>query len=335
MYLFRKKSIAGVEIDAYEIRVTELAGNAGAPKLLKAGRKVLPAGTVREGKVLNSDILADTLASLWKELNIGARDVILGVNNQDVIVRFAYFPKVTQDKVDNLIRYQAQEYLPISMNDVEFDYVVVGEEKDGESEKMKVLLVAARRNMIADFLRAFDRADLKVLDIDMSTLAVARLLPKEAMKSTCAAINIGYEQTNILILDSYQPQLARSLITEQRQAEDDGIGQNSLYKYLATGNLPVEEENRVFDAISGDIRNSINYFQSQVSSAVVGKIYLCGCGSRIRSLPKRLEEYSGIPVETLKPFGMVNTTAVKGILNAEEAGDFSISISLAMRNLEV
>jgi type IV pilus assembly protein PilM len=335
MGIFGSRSVVGVEIDAYEARVIEMSGTVAVPRLLRIGRKALPAGTVKDGKLLKPEQLTVVLSALWQELNIRTREVLLGVNNQDVIVRFANFPRVAPDKMDNLIRYQAQEFLPIPVNDVELDYVIIGEEKQGDTPRVKVLLVAAKRNMIYEFLNSFEAANLKVRDIDMSTLAIARLLSTADQKSTCALVNVGYEQTNILILHGSNPQLARSLMTDQDAGENFEEGLQNLYQRIKLGSLTEEKTERIFNSIAGEIMASINYFQSQSSGTAIERIYLCGCGSRMRNCVQKLNEYAGIPIEVVEPYKKVDLTAVKSRIDINEAGDFSVSVSLALRGLEV
>ena len=335
MGIFGNKSIVGVEIDAYGISAVEMGGTATAPKLLRTGKKALPADAVKDGKLLKPAVLTQVLTSLWQEFNISTREVILGVNNQDVLVRFANFPKVPQNRIDTMIRFQAQAFLPIPVNDVELDYVIIGEEKQGDTIQIKVLLIAARKNMIYDFMDAFEAANLMIRDIDMSTLAIARLLPAEAEKGVCAIINIGYEQTNILILAASRPHLARSLMTSQTNTEDPEAEKNAFSVRIKPDGLSQENIERFFSPIAGEISNSINYFHSQRPGANVEKLYLCGYGSKNRNIAQLLKDYTGLTVEVINPYRGIELAAVKNKIDVDEAVDFSVSVSLALGGLGV
>jgi type IV pilus assembly protein PilM len=319
MGIFGGKSVAGVEINAFEIRLVELAGSRNAVKLLNAGSKALPEGAVKEGRVLTPEAVSRALVQLWEELRIKTRQVILGVSNQDILVRFALFPKVPQNKLDNLVRFQAQEYLPISINDVELDYMVTGEEKTEDAEQYRILLVAGRKNMINDFMLAFEAADLKILDIDISTLALARLVPAEAADGACMVVNLGAEQINILILSASYPQLARTLTT--------GFP-------VAGGRIGQEEIERITGVLAGEIRASIGYFQSQSRGPGIDRLYLCGCGGHVHGISTSLSELLDIQVAIIDPFEKVNNITAAGIKKGGGASDFSVSMSLALRGLE-
>ncbi len=321
MGIFGGKSVAGVEINASEIRLVELAGSRNAARLLNAGRKALPEGAVKDGRILQREAVSAALLRMWKELRIKTREVILGVSNQDVIVRFALFPRVAPDKLDNLVRFQAQDFLPIPVDDVELDYMVVGEEKTDDAVQSKLLLVAGRKNMINDFMSAFEAANLKILDIDISTLALARLVPEEAADGACMVMHIGAEQTNILILNASYPQLARTLTTG--------------FAVPGTGYLREGETEKTIRILAGETGASIGYFQSQSRGRGIDKLYLCGCGDYISDASAGLSEFLGLQVVTIDPFEGVNVSRAGDVYKSSGASDFSISMSLALRGLEV
>ena len=125
MGFLRAKSVVGLDIDTAEIRAVELSGSIQSPNLVKYGRIPLPDGVVREGMISNQEKVQEALDRLWYDAGFSSRDVILGISNQGVLVRFATFPKVAAGKVDKLIRYQAQEYIPF-LEQCGIDYIIVG-----------------------------------------------------------------------------------------------------------------------------------------------------------------------------------------------------------------
>jgi len=324
MSLFGRKSIVGVDIDSYEIRVVELGGIPGAAKLVNAGRKLLPEGAVKDGRICDAAAVGNTLEKLWSEQGIKSRDVILGVSNQDVLVRFATFPEVAMDKLDNIVRFQAQDYLPIPVEEAIIDYMVTGDERlQGdrlqEDNKIKVLLVAARKNMINDFLSSFEIANISVRDIDFSTLAIARVVPVSALSGTCVIVNIGHEQTNLLLLNASVPQLARTLMTGQ---------------VFRSGLLSVEDVGKLIDMLAAEIRTSIGYFQTQSPESTVQKLFICGCGSKLKGISEGLMETLGISIEIINPFSNIDINGCKNKCSDIDSTDFSVGMSLALRGLE-
>ncbi|MEW6276056.1 MAG: pilus assembly protein PilM, partial [Bacillota bacterium] len=199
----------GLELDTDEARVAELRGNSRAPTLAAWGRIPLPEGAVSEGMVVNPEVVAGALTQLWSQAGIGTREVILGVANQGVLVRIANFPKVPADKIAQVIRYQAQDYLPVPLSSVILDHAVIGEASGEKGPLLEVLLVAARRDMLDSFLAVLTAARLKPRDIDVSSLALLRLLPAADREGTFALVDVAGGISNILLAAKGVPRLAR------------------------------------------------------------------------------------------------------------------------------
>ena len=141
-----KNSIIGIVLDSQEIRAIELKGSQKKPVVVAWGKVKLPEGVVKEGRIVNAQLFNVSLERLFLENGFKGRDIYLGVNNQDIIVRFASFPKVPEDKIRNMIHFQAQEHMPVSIEELVMDYVVVSEKKTDEGEFINVVLVGARKN---------------------------------------------------------------------------------------------------------------------------------------------------------------------------------------------
>ena len=121
--------------------------------------------------------------------------------------------------MDKLIRYQAQEYIPFPLSSVVLDYIIVGETASNTEQFLEVLLVAGKRDMLDTFLEVVSAADLKVKDIDVSSLALQRVLSFADSKDTAAVINIGDELSSILVVDNDNPRFARTIPTGLKAAE--------------------------------------------------------------------------------------------------------------------
>lgn len=333
--LFLKKTGAvGLELDAGEIRAVELGGSPGAPELVAWGRIPLPRGAVEEGMVLQPNIVARTLEELWLKAGISSREVILGVANQAVLVRIAAFPNVAPAKIPQIIRYQAQEYLPVPLNTVVLDHEVIGEAQ-GEKNQLDVLLVAARREMLDSFLLALKEAKLEPRDIDVSSLAILRLLPAQEAEEALVLVNIANDLSNILVVARDVPRLARLMPIRMQEAEEqaastleDDIPILLKKEKIMTGNL-----NAWGRRLGGEIAASISYYETLPGAYPVKGVILSGAGARTEGLAAMLKDGLGLPVSMLEPLKGITVTQ-KGIAIAGDSPDFAVSISLARRGLE-
>jgi type IV pilus assembly protein PilM len=335
MSLFKVKSVVGIDLDAYEVRAAEISGTAEKPSLLGLGRVALPEGVVKDGKVNQPEILHEIIAKLWQESKFKSRNVILGVSNQDVIIRFALVPKIPADKLDNLIRFQAQDFLPISINDVELDYIVLNEVQGEKQTMLKVLLVAGRRSMLNNFTRTINEAGLRLQDIDVSILALARLV--QGGENTFAIVNYSKEQISLIILSHGVPAFARILsVYPAGQVQEDTYQNQAEREIAVTAESAVTGDNSgiLNDGIVGEIRSSILYYQSQNPESVVEKCIVASTANGRSNVQSILRDKLGINVEMLDPLKGLNTYHLSGNNSFGNASDFSVGISLALRGLE-
>lgn len=330
MALFGRKSIAGIEIDSSEVRAVEVGGSYGLPSLLSAGRVPLPEGAVKDGRVIKSDVVGEALSRLWAESGIKAGDVILGVSNQDVLMRFAFFPKVPPDKLDNMVKFQAQEFLPIPVSEVELDYMVLGEVSGERSPMLHVLLVAARKPMLNEFIGALDAAGLNAVDIDASNLALMRLLPEADYSRTVAMVNIYGKMSGIMMLSKGIPGLARiAVINTASKGSLVNPAEAETYSQSAASSEEVVNH----DSLIGELKSSLGYFQNQMHYPAVEKILLCGNAGREAGLVEKMQANIDLKVELIDPlrkFAKISSKHFSGM----EAVDYAICISLALRGLE-
>ncbi|HHX50489.1 MAG TPA: pilus assembly protein PilM [Clostridia bacterium] len=113
--LFATKTMVGVEIDDGEIRGVELEKHQGRLSLGSWGSYPLPDNAVKEGVILQPEKVGGALEELWRQEGFKQREIITGVSNQGVLVRFASFPQVPPEKLDGVIRFQAQDHLPVPL----------------------------------------------------------------------------------------------------------------------------------------------------------------------------------------------------------------------------
>jgi type IV pilus assembly protein PilM len=177
--LTKKNAIVGLDLEAGSLAATEIHQN-GSPEVTGAGVLPLPPGIIGEGEVVDRDALADALKQLFSEHKL-SKSVRLGVANQRVVVRMLRFPAIEKPgELDAAIRFQAQEHIPMPLDQAVLEYQVVGGSSTEAGEPaMDVLVVAARRDMVSPFVAAMRKAGLRPVGIDLSAFAMIRALAGE------------------------------------------------------------------------------------------------------------------------------------------------------------
>lgn len=214
----KAKSIIGIEVDLREIRAVEITRSSGTYSVLSCGKAPLPEGTVEEGFIREPDRFNVALTELLQSGGFKSTDIIVGINNENVIMRYATFPKVADDKLRNMVLLQAQEFIPIPIQEMEIDYVVAGEGVNDEEQPVtNVMLVAARRNMIEQYINILSASKLQVTDIDSSVLSQIRGLKAGVVgDEKFALLNMTDDLLNFIVVKGNEISMVRSITTPDR-----------------------------------------------------------------------------------------------------------------------
>ena len=162
----------------------------------------LPADTVREGEVINEDVLSEALRELFGDSRLGKR-VRVGVANQRTVMRTLELPPLTDRKeLAAAVRFQAQDQVPMPLSNAVLDFHPLGIVDTPAGPRQKVVLVAAQRDMIERLLSAVSRAGLRAEGVDLSAFALIRSLyrPDAAHEGRVLYLNVD-GLTNLAIAE--------------------------------------------------------------------------------------------------------------------------------------
>lgn len=326
----------GMEIDTGMARAVEASGSPGKSKLVNMAGIELGQGAVEEGMVVQPKEVGEALLELWGSGEFKKRRVLLGVANQAVLVRNITIPKVPPDKLDNMIRFQAQESLPIPLENVVMDYQVIREVEEEGKTMHEVLLVAARRDMLDGFLEALAIAKLEPVDVDVSTLALIYTLPEKAHNRTVGIVNVANGLSNILVSEQGKPHMARLVSCKLKDLADQlGCSLEEILNENAYQNdNAFEVYERWVNNVIDETRSSLNYYQNQSNASEVEAIILNGRGARLRGIAAKLEEALDLPVRIVNPFAVYSNADQNKLGSGIEAVEYAICAGLARRGLE-
>lgn len=333
--LTRSKKIAnvvGLDIEAGSIAATELAVN-GTVAVKTAAVGPLPPGAFGEGEVVDPEALAAGLKALFSANKL-SKQVRLGVGNQRIVVRTLRLPAIEDPKeLDAAVRFQAQEQMPMPLDQAVLEHHVVGgvPGEDGTAPQIDVVVVAARRDMVASFLDPIQRAGLEPVGIDVAAFGMIRALagagapvPAEGAAPAQEAVlfcNVG-DVANLAVargraclftrvshsgLEALAGRLAaaRGLSYEHAMQWLSHVGVEQPVEAIEGDPETVAEARRALEeGVSGlvdDLRLSLDYYSAQDSAVPVERIVLSGPGSVIAGFAARVEEGLGLSVLSFQP----------------------------------
>src|SRR5579884_1049660 len=169
------KPVVGLNIEPGYVAAVQVSVN-GRPSIERAATAVLEPGVVRDGEVVDVEGLSAALRDLFREHKLPKR-VRLGVANQRIVVRTMDLPPLEDPKeLETAARFSAQDHIPMPLDQAVLDHQLVGMVDTPDGRKARVVLVAARSDMIDRVLAAATAAGLRPDGIDLSAFAMIRAL---------------------------------------------------------------------------------------------------------------------------------------------------------------
>ena len=319
----------GIDLEQNSLAGAQVKGTTLTAVNVRAMRE----GLVSEGEVLDSDSLAAELKAFWKESGFTGKRFSLGVANQKIVVRTMEFPMIDAKELRAAIEFQAQESIPIPLDDAVLDFQVLATmpSEDG-GMRQKVLIVAAQRDMIRQFTDVAKKAGLTMAGIDLQAFALLRAVaPRVAFVDQgalqgadgAALVNIGSGITNLVVAVDGLPQFTRvinlgyetlvaALVTnrgvEAHEAEALRINIGLSGDDPPAGDYEaatVAEIHEVLDvaaeAFADEIRRSIDYYHSQENAGAISRVLLSGEGALTRNACGYLTQALHVTVELGNP----------------------------------
>jgi type IV pilus assembly protein PilM len=198
----RTSTFVGLTIEPGRIAAARVSVN-GSIRIEAGGWAELEPGIVRDGEVSEPEALAQALRELWAEHKDLDKKLRIGVANSRIVVRTLLLPPISDAKqLAAAVAFQASDAIPMPIADAVLDFHEVGNIDTPDGPRQRVILVAARRDMINDVLTAVRAAGLKPSAIDLSAFGMIRALERQRREGDSPELFVAVGGlTNLAIAD--------------------------------------------------------------------------------------------------------------------------------------
>jgi len=320
----------GLDIGTDHVRAAVLKSSGSSPTLTAYGRVDVPMGAVVDGEIVDPAAVSSAIRELWRQPGLKGRDVITGVSNQKVVVRLVDMPFMERDELQGAIQYQAQDYIPIPVEEAILDFQIIGDYMTaGDEHMMEVLLVAAQRDTVESTVAAVEGAGLRLSSIDVTSFAIVRATlgsglnlfteDEEGPDEAVAVIHIGSGLTNIAVVEKGVPRFTRvsslsgnqftqAVVNQLNMNFDDAerlkvrAGLPEISAQAHTGTVSGDADDQMISAAQdalerevnkfiAEVRRSLDYYLTQTSQArTIRRIHLTGSSAQLANLGTYLEK---------------------------------------------
>jgi len=328
----RETIITGLDIGSFSVKYAELA-------FIKEGEYTLRKFGVRRLMESGEGNLQEELHSIADEMP--EKNVNISVSGPSVVVRYITLPKMKQEELASSMQFEAEKYIPFNINEIIMDHQILDPDAAG---KMRVLLVAAKKDFVDSRIKLLKNAgmEIDVIDIDSFALINAFCLnnPAEDPNKIRGLVNIGERLTSVDVIRGNISYFSRNFLIGGRELNRAIAGKLDIDNFAAQDlkHHPGErlaEINQictpVLTSMADEIRLSLNYYENQFGSGVEA-IYLSGGASNQAGLVGFFTENLGIeckqwdPTEKLTVDPSIPKEELEGLKH-----ELPIAIGLALR----
>lgn len=342
----RQRGRIVVDIGSSSIKLAEVYHGTSGPRITAMGLRALPPTAIQSNVIEDAIAVSEALRSLVDEVGVESKEVITAVPGPAVIVKKVLLPAQTGGGAHASVIAEANNIIPDSLDNVNLDYQVTDWIEEGN--KMEVLVVAVKKDIINSYTDAIRAAGLEptVVDVDYFALENMFELNYDALEDgkPVALVNVGARYSSINILKDgrssftgdvpvggaeFSDALIRQLGVTPEQAEALKHGKT------VTG---VEPENvepvlgSVTEFIVEEIQRALSFFWTAATDEPLGAVLLSGGPARMPGLTTQLSSRLECPVDVADPFRRLTVEGGVDRDLIEESGPaLAVAVGLATR----
>jgi type IV pilus assembly protein PilM len=351
MALLKKtKPVVGLDIGSSSVKLLELSKSKKGFQVTGFASESLSPDAVVDGAIMDAPGVADSIKRLMTVGKFKSKGVATGVSGHSVIVKRVVLPAATAEDVEASIQFDAEQYIPFELSEVNMDYQVVGPTGTRTDEPaMEVLLVVAKKDKILNHTNVISLAGRspEVVDIDAFALQNAYEANYTAnSRDTIALLNIGASLMNINITkggmplfirdvsvggNQYTDILQKELQLQFHEAEDLKLGKSGGPESEMV--QPLLES--ITDMLIMEVQKTFDFFRETYPNETITRVMISGGTSRIAGLPEKIQEVFGYPTEVLDPFRSIGIGPKVDAAKLATLGPaLAVAVGLALRGFD-
>jgi type IV pilus assembly protein PilM len=324
----------------------------GRQRLKHFGVAPVPPEAIVDGAFMNTGAIVSTIRDLIAKHKVKTRDAVVAVSGNSVIIKRIPLPVMTQQELDESITWEAEQYIPFDVNDVNIDAHIVNGAGGAAGGQMEVLLVAARKEIVNEIQGLVLEAGLKPVVVDVAAFALENCFSAnyDVGRGSVALINVGASTVNINVLRDgasaftrdlpiggrqYTSELQRAMGISYEEAEAVKVGADDGDRGAV---VPAEVERvlaNVSDTLALEINRSIEFYMGGTGSSL-SAVFLSGGAAGTPGLRGALAETMRLDVQIMDPFRriQVDERAFNPRFLQDVAPQAAIVVGLALRSAD-
>jgi type IV pilus assembly protein PilM len=347
--LGKNKAVVGLDIGSSAVKAVELKPTGKGYRVVAFASEPVPPDSIVDGAIIDGGAVAEAIRRLFDRKAFKTKEVAASLSGNAVIVKKISLPVMTETELAESIYWEAEQYIPFDIQDVNLDHQILDSGTGADSKgTMDVLLVAAKKEKIADYTGVISQAGRVPVVVDVDAFALQNAYEinyTPQPDSVVVLLNAGASAININIVGGAQSLFTRDIsmggnaYTEAVQKELNLPFESAeqAKKGHAVNGISLDEVRPVLHAMTEnvllEIQKTFDFFKATASSDRIDRILLSGGGCSVDGFAQSLEERFGAPVEMFDPFRKVSFDPRKfGVSDPERlVPTAAVAVGLALR----
>jgi type IV pilus assembly protein PilM len=342
VFFSKSKNVVGLDIGSSAVKLVELKEKKGGTfSLVKLGLERLSPEAIVDGSIMDSSMVVDTIQRLNTDRGVKNSNYATSLSGHSVIIKKITLPAMSAEELAESIQWEAEQYIPFDINDVNLDYVPLT--TPGSSDSTDVILVAVKKEKINDYTSVISQTGKLAVLVDVDAFALQNCYEVNYDvddSKVLALVNIGASVTNVNVMagptsmfwrditfggNQYTDAIQRELSLSFDQAEELKRGR-PVGDYSIQQVIPIL--NSVSEDFAGELRKTLDFFTATSGADRVDEIVLAGGGCGVLNLDAILRDKFGIPVSIMDPFRKIAVDESE--FNPEELAEIAPSVAVAV-----
>lgn len=347
MLFGKKENLVGLDIGSRTIKAAEISETNNGRSLKRFGMADIQPGLIEDGAISEPEEVAESIRNLFKSYNIREKSVAISIGGYSVIVKKINVQTMAEEQLQETINFEAEQYIPFDINDVNLDFQILGPNESNPNQ-MNVFLVAAKKEMINDYINLVTLAGLNpcIIDVEAFTLQNIFEINYDVKDENVALIDIGASKTSLNILKGTNSVFMRDVSLGCAQINQKIISlincsfeeSEAIKLGSETDKISEEDLNQIITTVVTDwcteIRRALDFFYSTYPDDQIKRIVLSGGGGNIADFRELLATEASAEVETINPFGNFSIdSSLDSSYIQQIAPQAAISMGLAIRKI--
>lgn len=344
-----KKDVVGIDIGSSSIKLIQLKESKGVYQLQNLAIAPLPPEAIVDNAIMDTTAVVSAVRNLVESHKIKTKNVVTSISGHSVIIRKISLPMMTEDELEASIQWEAEQYIPFEISEVNLDFQILGPDPKDPSQ-MNIILVAAKKDFVNDYVSVFKECGLNPVVMDIDCFSIENAFEVNyglGSEEIVALINMGAGAMNVNILKDGASVFTRDIQVGGNMFNEEiqkrlGLSSDDAEMAKLGGKLEDVDDDSLTaiihdatESLAQEVQRSLDFFSATSADEKVQRLYITGGVSRTSQICPTLENRLGIPVEVMDPFRAVVAPEKDFDLEyLREVGPlFSVAVGLAMRRM--